>query len=52
MNTLHEWAPGLMIQGLKPPLRLRDFKLIAFDMDSTQSGLAPRREAPRSASRA
>ena len=35
MNTLHEWAPGLMIQGLKPPLRLRDFKLIAFDMDST-----------------
>lgn len=35
MNTLHEWIPGLMIQGLKPPLRLRDFKLIAFDMDST-----------------
>src|SRR5665647_2963283 len=28
-------APGLIIQGFTPPLRLRDFKLIAFDMDST-----------------
>lgn len=35
MNTLHEWAPGLMVQGINPPLRLRDFRLIAFDMDST-----------------
>ena len=26
---------GLVIQGFVPPLRLRDFKLIAFDMDST-----------------
>ena len=28
-------TPGLVIQGFTPPLRLRDFKLIAFDMDST-----------------
>jgi phosphoserine phosphatase len=27
--------PGLIIQGITPPLRLNDFKLIAFDMDST-----------------
>jgi phosphoserine phosphatase len=30
-----DFAPGLMIQGFTPPLRLADFKLIAFDMDST-----------------
>ncbi|HMA09945.1 MAG TPA: phosphoserine phosphatase SerB [Ramlibacter sp.] len=30
-----EFAPGLVVQGLRPPLRLRDFRLIAFDMDST-----------------
>jgi len=30
-----EFAPGLVIQGFTPPLRLRDYKLIAFDMDST-----------------
>jgi len=35
MNTVVEIAPGLVIQGFKPPLRLCDFKLIAFDMDST-----------------
>jgi len=27
--------PGLVIQKFTPPLRLADFKLIAFDMDST-----------------
>ena len=26
---------GLVLQGFTPPLRLQDFKLIAFDMDST-----------------
>ena len=26
---------GLVLQGVSPPLRLTDFKLIAFDMDST-----------------
>jgi len=30
-----EFAPGLFIQGIEPPLALDDFKLIAFDMDST-----------------
>ncbi len=31
----NEISPGLILQGVTPPLRLRDFKLIAFDMDST-----------------
>ncbi len=35
MFTPIEFAPGLTVQGFTPPLRLRDFKLIAFDMDST-----------------
>jgi phosphoserine phosphatase len=30
-----ELEPGLQIAGLTLPLRLQDFKLIAFDMDST-----------------
>jgi phosphoserine phosphatase len=30
-----ELAPGLVVQGFTPPLKLADFKLIAFDMDST-----------------
>ena len=30
-----EISPGLVIQGITPPLNLNDFKLIAFDMDST-----------------
>ena len=30
-----EISPGLVIQGFTPPLNLSDFKLIAFDMDST-----------------
>ena len=29
------FAPGLAIKGFAPPLRLADFGLIAFDMDST-----------------
>jgi phosphoserine phosphatase len=33
--TTRTFAPGLEIQGFTPPLALRDFKLIAFDMDST-----------------
>lgn len=28
-------GPGLFIQGIKPRLKLRDYRLIAFDMDST-----------------
>ncbi|OGA96190.1 MAG: phosphoserine phosphatase SerB [Burkholderiales bacterium RIFCSPHIGHO2_12_FULL_61_11] len=30
-----EISPGLVVQGFRPPLKLSDFKLIAFDMDST-----------------
>ena len=35
MITPTEFAPGLTVQGFTPPLQLTDFKLIAFDMDST-----------------
>lgn len=31
----NEFASGLFLRGIKPPLRLADFKLVAFDMDST-----------------
>jgi phosphoserine phosphatase len=31
----NEFAPGLAVQGFAPPLNLKDFRLIAFDMDST-----------------
>jgi phosphoserine phosphatase len=30
-----DFAPGLSLRGIQPPLRLADFRLIAFDMDST-----------------
>lgn len=30
-----EFAPGLFTRGFTPPLALADFRLIAFDMDST-----------------
>ncbi|MBK6470043.1 MAG: phosphoserine phosphatase SerB [Betaproteobacteria bacterium] len=30
-----EIEPGLFIRGFTPPLRLADYKLVAFDMDST-----------------
>ena len=30
-----EFSPGLFIRGVTPPLALADFKLVAFDMDST-----------------
>ncbi len=33
--SAQEFAPGLVLRGVSPPLRLSDFKLIAFDMDST-----------------
>ena len=34
MNSI-ETSPGLVTQGFTPPLKLTNFKLIAFDMDST-----------------
>ena len=33
--TAREIEPGLHIRGFTPPLRLADFRLVAFDMDST-----------------
>jgi phosphoserine phosphatase len=33
--TLIDFAPGLVLRSIAPPLRLADFRLIAFDMDST-----------------
>ena len=33
--TAREVQPGLFVRGFEPPLRLADFKLVAFDMDST-----------------
>ena len=35
MTPATEFATGLVVQGFTPPLRLSDFKLITFDMDST-----------------
>lgn len=35
MNQATEFAPGLILEGISAPLRLADYKLIAFDMDST-----------------
>lgn len=32
---MHEISPGLQVQGVELPLYLRDYRLIAFDMDST-----------------
>ncbi len=33
--SAHEISPGLVLRNVKPGLKLSDFKLIAFDMDST-----------------
>ena len=35
MTSVTEFAPGLVIQGFVAPLSLSEFRLIAFDMDST-----------------
>ena len=35
MSAATEFAPGLMVQRTPVPLRLSDYRLIAFDMDST-----------------
>ncbi len=34
-TSLRELTPGLLVQGFTPPVALKDFRLIAFDMDST-----------------
>lgn len=35
MTPPTEFAPGLTVRGIAPPMKLPDFGLIAFDMDST-----------------
>ncbi|MDP9044342.1 MAG: phosphoserine phosphatase SerB [Pseudomonadota bacterium] len=35
MTPAREFAPGLFVRGLLPPLSLAAYKLVAFDMDST-----------------
>ena len=35
VEAAREIEPGLFIRGITPPLRLADFRLVAFDMDST-----------------
>ncbi|HEX7440819.1 MAG TPA: phosphoserine phosphatase SerB [Caldimonas sp.] len=35
MGEPSEFAPGLFVRCITPPLRLADYRLIAFDMDST-----------------
>lgn len=35
ITSAREISPGLLIQNFTPPLKLSDYKLIAFDMDST-----------------
>ena len=34
-DDAREISPGLVLRGIQPPLRLSDYRLIAFDMDST-----------------
>ena len=34
-DDAREISPGLVLRGVQPPLRLSDYRLIAFDMDST-----------------
>ena len=35
LSALPDYAEGLVVRGVNTPLRLTDFRLIAFDMDST-----------------
>jgi len=35
MDDAVEFAPGLWLRGIVPPLRLADYRVAAFDMDST-----------------
>jgi len=35
MSGAHEVEPGLWVRGFTPPLALADYRLVAFDMDST-----------------
>ena len=46
-----QFAPGLIIAGITPPLRLTDFKLIAFAMDSTLTDIECVDEMPAAVGR-
>jgi len=35
VSAAREFEPGLWVRGFAPPLQLADFRLVAFDMDST-----------------
>ncbi|MDE2368475.1 MAG: phosphoserine phosphatase SerB [Burkholderiales bacterium] len=35
MSDARQIQPGLWVRGFEPPLRLADYRLVAFDMDST-----------------
>lgn len=46
-----EFRPGLWVRGFVPPLKLADFKLVAFDMDSTLINIECVDEIARAAGR-
>lgn len=46
-----EFAPGLTLRGFVPPLRLADYRLVAFDMDSTLINIECVDEIARAAGR-
>lgn len=46
-----EHAPGLFIRGFAPPVRLTDYRLVAFDMDSTLINIECVDEIARAAGR-
>lgn len=46
-----EFAPGLFVRGFVPPLKLADYKLVAFDMDSTLINIECVDEIARAAGR-
>ncbi|MBK1613702.1 phosphoserine phosphatase SerB [Rubrivivax gelatinosus] len=46
-----EFLPGLFIRGFEPPARLADYKLVAFDMDSTLISIECIDEIARAAGR-
>lgn len=46
-----EFKPGLWVRGFVPPLKLADYKLVAFDMDSTLINIECVDEIARAAGR-
>lgn len=46
MTVITEHSPGLVLRGVTSPLRLADFRLIAFDMDSTLINISASTRSP------